>query len=105
MESLSDHLTECPSNRRYEPRKVFTVTMQYMLSEVSDNDLLECERGTGLTTNLSSGGVGFLTDQEFTEGQNLTVFNDKISSDPICAEVRWCARHSKDLFKIGLAFH
>ena len=79
--------------------------MQYMLSEVSDSDLLKCKMGTGLTTNLSSGGVGFLTDREFSEGQSLTVFNDTLSPDPVCAEVRWCARHSKDLFKVGLAFH
>lgn len=105
MASFNNHISGKTTERRDDPRKVFTVTMQFMVSELNDSELLECKRGTGITTNLSAGGLGFFTDRCFTEGQSLTVFSNQIAPEPVCAEVRWCSRHSEDLFKVGLAFH
>ena len=93
------------SDKRTEVRKVFTVTIKYDLCESSSSKYLSELACTGLSTNLSTGGLGFFTDHKIAKGQHLMVFSDQLSHEPVYGEVRWCSRHSDYLFKVGMAFH
>lgn len=105
MAHSMDHNREAGSEQRTEVREVFAVTMKYDLCEFIINDCIPELSCTGLSTNLSAGGMGFFTDHRIEKGQCLMVFSDKLSHNPVQGEVRWCARHSDYLFKIGIAFH
>ena len=93
------------SNKRTVVREVFPVTMKYDLCESISKGSISDMSCTGLSTNLSSGGLGFFTDHRIEKGQCLMVFSDKLSHNPVQGEVRWCFRHSDYLFKVGLAFN
>ena len=93
------------SNKRTEVREVFTVTMKYDLCESITESNISNMSHTGLSTNLSAGGLGFFTDHRIEMGQCILVFSDKLSNDPVSGEVRWCSRHTDYLFKVGMAFH
>lgn len=90
-------------NTRASKRSVYTVTLSYSYTVVKDGSL-NCVNGAGVTSNISSGGLGFYADSMLKAGQNLKVFSKSMSEDPIQAVVRWCKKISDDMFKIGLMF-
>jgi hypothetical protein len=89
--------------KRQDKREVFTVTVEYAYSTVS-NGRFARKTGAAVTTNLSKGGLGLYTNQLFNTGQNLTINGRQISDDPMNAMVRWCSRVSESIYKIGLMF-
>ncbi|MCK4910477.1 MAG: PilZ domain-containing protein [Thermodesulfovibrionales bacterium] len=92
-------------NHRYEERKVFTVTFDFTFSAVGNDGGLECASSKGISSNISEGGLGFFTSQDFKEGQPIIIYNKNISDSPISAEIRWCKKHSDSLYKIGVCFN
>ena len=92
-------------DHRTDPRKLFTVTFDYTFSTINDGNGLECSSNKGISSNLSVGGMGFFTSQDFKEGQPIIIYNKNISDSPISAEIRWCTKHSDGLYKIGVCFN
>jgi hypothetical protein len=90
-------------NTRASKRAVYTVTLEYSYSSVKDGSL-NCVTGAGVTSNISSGGLGFYSDNMLRTGQKLKVFSKSMSENPIKGVVRWCNKISDDMFKIGLMF-
>jgi hypothetical protein len=89
--------------RRQQKRELFTITVEYSFSSFS-RDSLNCETGSGITTNISPGGLGFYTDRLIRAGQDLKVFSSHLSTEPINAVVRWCDRISDNMYKVGMMF-
>jgi len=92
-------------HQREEERKIFTVTFDYTFSSVNDESGLECCNSKGLSSNISSGGLGFFTSQYFKEGQPIIIYHKNICDTPISAEIRWCKKHVDGLYKIGVCFN
>jgi hypothetical protein len=100
MEEVMQHKIK---NTRSSKRSVYTVTLEYSYTVVKDGSL-SCVSGAGVTSNISSGGLGFYADHMLKTGQDLKVFSKSMSENPVQAVVRWCQKISDDMFKIGLMF-
>ncbi len=91
---------------RAEERKVFTVTFDFtFLSAVKNGGELECSTTKGVSSNMSAGGLGFFTSQDFKEGQPIIIYHKNVCDSPISAEIRWCKKHAEGLYKIGVCFN
>ncbi len=93
-----------PAEKRSEERKLFTVTFDYTYSTM-DRNRSHQEKGLGISTNISPNGVGFLTNQPFSSGQDIKIYNKNISNSPLSVQVRWCSRLSSSLYKVGASFN
>ena len=91
------------NEKRTNKRSVYTVTLEYSYAMVKD-DSLSCVTGAGVSSNISSGGLGFYTDRMLKTGQDLKVFSKSMAENPVKAVVRWCQKISDDMFKVGLMF-
>lgn len=91
------------NEKRTNKRAVYSVTVEYSYSFVKDGSL-GCKTGAGITTNISSGGLGLYTDRMLKAGQDLKVFSKSMAESPKKAVVRWCKKISDDMFKVGLMF-
>ena len=92
-------------NQRAEERKIFTVTFDFTFSALIDGSRLKCSTSKGVSSNISAGGLGFFTSQDFREGQPIIIYHKNIADTPISAEVRWSKKHSDSLYKIGVCFN
>jgi hypothetical protein len=56
--------------------------------------------------DLSSQGIGIITDVEFQPKSIAVLEIHSVTSDPVClrGEVRWCDKHGKGWFLIGWKF-
>jgi len=93
-----------PSEKRREERRLFTVTFDFTYSTVLD-ERLRCKNSFGISTNISDSGMGFLTNEPFNKGQEITIFCPNIDETPRSAHIRWCLKLSDSLFKIGACFN
>jgi|Deesub1362A_J573_1020465.scaffolds.fasta_scaffold00087_14 hypothetical protein len=88
--------------RRREKRDLFTITVEY------EPSFLEAgtppQRGIGLTTNISSRGLGLYTNSPLKIGESIKVFSTHLSDEPKIAEVKWCSQVSHAIFRAGLMF-
>lgn len=89
--------------KRREKRDVFTVTIEYAYSSVTEGKLTR-KTGAAVTSNLSKGGMSIYTNQVFNTGQNVTVYSRQIDDDPLNTMVRWCNQISDSIYKVGLMF-
>lgn len=92
------------SEQRRSKRKFFTVTFE-MAYAALEQEHLKCQNSVGISTNISEGGIGFLTNQSLHQGTEIKLYNNRIASIPKNAEVRWCVRISDSLFKVGACFN
>lgn len=90
--------------KRNDTRRVFTVTMEYAASRVVGNHL-RCNTGKGISSNISSGGLGIFTTEELEEGQMLTLYSTRLEGGPMNGQVKWCNKHSESLYKVGVRFN
>lgn len=90
--------------KRNEERRLFTITFDFTFSTVLA-ERLRCKNGFGISTNISESGIGFLTNEPIDAGQNINVFNPRISDNPRSASIRWCVKLSDSLFKVGACFN
>jgi hypothetical protein len=89
------------SDRRKEPRNLFTVTVKYAFAgSQTDNYHMDL----GLTMDISDHGLGFYTNKAIGEGQGVTLWSKRLSETPVEAEVRWCSQVSEALYRVGLHF-
>lgn len=59
----------------------------------------------GLVTNVSKSGLCAYVQEEFTAGENVSVYSQSFDTrGPRVASVRWCIRFVDDLYKVGLLF-
>lgn len=87
--------------RRGEKRDLFTITVEFALSEeeTPSNDRV---KGYGLTTNKSNGGIGLITNCPVDEGQRVVLFGNKLSDKLVAGNVRWCLKISEGIYRIGV---
>ncbi len=90
---------------RSDERKFFSVTFDYAFSSINDKSGLERCNAKGVSSNLSKRGLGFFTSMDLEAGQPITIFHERIFDHPVSAEVRWCAKQSDSLFKVGVCFN
>jgi hypothetical protein len=91
-------------NKRIEERRLFTVTFDFTYSTIAE-ERQSCKNGFGISTNISNSGMGFLTNEPFENGQDIKVFNPRISDGPRAAQIRWCVKLSESLYKVGVCFN
>ncbi len=89
--------------KRAEKRELFTVTLEYACTSVDDGRL-SCFTSSGVSTNLSTSGMGFYTEGALKRGHDLTLYSSKISLVPVNAKVRWCSKLSESLYRVGVSF-
>lgn len=92
-----------PVERRREQRDVFTVTVEYSYADNADGRPLN-QWAKGLTTNISSKGLGFYTYIPLAAGQSLNI-SGRLFRATVPATVRWCSKVSDHIYKIGLRFN
>ena len=92
------------TEKRNEARRVFTVTMEYAMSQV-ENQQLRCSTGKGVSSNISSGGLGIFTTEELREGQMLTLYSTRLEDGPRSGQVKWCHKQAEKLYKVGVVFN
>lgn len=90
-------------NRRTEKRSRFATAVNYAYA-YTENDSLRCNTSVGITTNLSTRGLGFYTANPVKASQVVTLFNEQLFPEAVGAEARWCSQVSDSIFKVGLMF-
>jgi hypothetical protein len=78
--------------------------MEYTFSRLHDGEPVKGS-GSGVTTNLSRGGLCFYAYHHLGEGQEVNVHSHQIARSPLLAKVRWCERISNTLYRVGLSFN
>jgi hypothetical protein len=58
--------------------------------------------GEGLSTNMSTSGMGIITSHALGSGQGLMVFSKRLGEVPRRAEVRWCVPQGVNLWRVGI---
>ncbi|GAB4389265.1 MAG: hypothetical protein Kow0025_13550 [Thermodesulfovibrionales bacterium] len=89
------------AERRTEPRSLFTVTVKYAFYKSAH---LVYQTDLGLTTDMSRTGLGLYTNRAIDVGESLKLYSKRLSDKPVEAQVKWCARVSESLFRVGLSF-
>ncbi len=90
---------------RKDMRKPFVMPVRYSAS-VSDMRELKQIYDIAVSVDISTGGIGILTDYPFEEGHILT-FNDEINMNNITAKsaiVRWSGKVDSNKYRVGLKF-
>ena len=89
--------------KRTEKRSSLRIRVDYMYEPVG------CElAGAGpwktFTTDISFNGMGLYSECPAQVGQKIEIYLKNVCAKPIIAEVRWCKKHSDNLYKIGIRY-
>ena len=56
------------------------------------------------TKDISYSGVAVFSKYPAMEGQKVEIFLRHVFNDPLLGQVKWCEKHSEDLYLIGLKY-
>jgi c-di-GMP-binding flagellar brake protein YcgR len=90
-------------DRRAEERNPCKLEVEYSVQCRNSEEPDPGPRRT-YTADISHGGMGLYSECPVREGQKIEIFLFNILKDPLTGEVRWCRKHSDDLFIIGVQF-
>lgn len=92
-------------NLRKDTRTPFIVPVRYSVSVLDMRELKQIH-DIAVSVDISTGGLGILTDYPLEEGHVLT-FNDEINMNNVTAKsaiVRWTGKIDGNKYRAGLEF-
>ena len=92
-------------NLRKDTRTSFVTPVRYSVSVLEIRELRRIY-DTAVSVDISTGGLGILTDYPLEEGHVLT-FEDEINMNGITAKsaiVRWSGKLNGNNYRVGLKF-
>ncbi len=90
---------------RKDTRKPFVKPLRYSANVLDMRELTQIH-DIAVSIDISTGGIGILTDYPLKEGHVLT-FNDEITMNNIAAKsaiVRWSGKVDINKYRVGLKF-
>lgn len=92
-------------NLRKDKRTPFVMPVRYSVSVLDMRELKQIH-DVAVSVDISTEGIGILTDYPLEEGHVLT-FNDEINMNNIAAKsaiVRWAGKIDGNKYRVGLKF-
>ena len=90
-------------DRRSERRNLCKLEVEYSV-ECRNSEKPAPDLQKTYTADISHSGMGLYSKCPVREGQKIEIFLFNVVKDPLMGEVRWCRKHTNDLYIIGVQF-
>jgi hypothetical protein len=86
-------------------RPMYETLLNRFITSGMATPLVSPKKSWTTTEDLGPDGIGILVSRGFDVGQDLLIFDEKLSHRPISARVMWCSGYGDNKFKVGLKYN